>query len=166
MLTEGTDNITVDIAIQRANQTENLVLNTEPVCSYLALLVHGDDVNAFADGNNVFFNTGMMRFASTDFELSVVEGHEIAHNVMGHSDKKMTNYALGSVVDIFAAVYGVNTQGLFGNAAAGAYSKGFESEADYVGFEVPDEFVVGYGLDYNHSYRELPYLGVVADPNG
>ena len=39
-------------------------------------------------------------------------------------------------------------------------------EADYVGFEVPDEFVVGYGLDYNHSYRELPYLGVVADPNG
>ena len=28
--------------------------------------------------------------------------------------------------------------------------------ADYVGFEIPDEFVVGYGLDYNNYYRNLP----------
>lgn len=32
---------------------------------------------------------------------------------------------------------------------------------DYVGFKVPDEFVVGYGLDYNQKYRNLPYIGVV-----
>lgn len=32
---------------------------------------------------------------------------------------------------------------------------------DYVGFEVPDEFVVGYGLDYNERYRNLPYIGVL-----
>ncbi len=32
---------------------------------------------------------------------------------------------------------------------------------DYVGFEIPDEFVVGYGLDYNDQYRNLPYLGVL-----
>ncbi|MEI5909511.1 hypoxanthine phosphoribosyltransferase [Bacillus spongiae] len=34
-------------------------------------------------------------------------------------------------------------------------------EADYVGFEVPDEFVVGYGLDYIEKYRNLPYIGVL-----
>ena len=34
-------------------------------------------------------------------------------------------------------------------------------KADYVGFEVPDEFVVGYGLDYDEKYRNLPYIGVV-----
>ncbi|MFC0274282.1 hypoxanthine phosphoribosyltransferase [Metabacillus herbersteinensis] len=34
-------------------------------------------------------------------------------------------------------------------------------KADYVGFEVPDEFVVGYGLDYIERYRNLPYIGVL-----
>ena len=33
--------------------------------------------------------------------------------------------------------------------------------ADYIGCEVPDEFVVGYGLDYAEKYRNLPYLGVL-----
>ena len=32
---------------------------------------------------------------------------------------------------------------------------------DYVGFEIPDEFVVGYGLDYAQRYRALPYIGVL-----
>lgn len=32
---------------------------------------------------------------------------------------------------------------------------------DYVGFEIPDKFVVGYGLDYDQKYRNLPYIGVV-----
>ena len=34
-------------------------------------------------------------------------------------------------------------------------------KADYCGFEIPDEFVVGYGLDYAQKYRNLPYIGVV-----
>lgn len=34
-------------------------------------------------------------------------------------------------------------------------------QADYVGFIVPDEFVVGYGLDYLEKYRNLPYIGVL-----
>lgn len=33
--------------------------------------------------------------------------------------------------------------------------------ADYVGFNVPDEFVVGYGLDYDEAYRNLPFIGVL-----
>lgn len=34
-------------------------------------------------------------------------------------------------------------------------------ESDYVGAEIPDEFVVGYGLDYDQKYRHLPYIGVL-----
>ena len=34
-------------------------------------------------------------------------------------------------------------------------------EPDYCGFEVPDEFVVGYGLDYDEKYRNLSYVGVL-----
>ncbi|MCI8478666.1 MAG: hypoxanthine phosphoribosyltransferase [Oscillospiraceae bacterium] len=34
-------------------------------------------------------------------------------------------------------------------------------EADYSGFSIPDEFVVGYGLDYAEQYRNLPYIGIL-----
>ena len=38
---------------------------------------------------------------------------------------------------------------------------GITLKPDYVGFTVPNEFVVGYGLDYNEEYRNLPYVGVL-----
>ena len=38
---------------------------------------------------------------------------------------------------------------------------GITLQADYVGFTVPNEFVVGYGLDFNEYYRNLPYVGVL-----
>lgn len=37
-----------------------------------------------------------------------------------------------------------------------------EVEVDYVGFDIPNEFVVGYGLDYAQSYRHLPFVGTLA----
>ncbi|KAL3150863.1 hypothetical protein ABBQ32_000613 [Trebouxia sp. C0010 RCD-2024] len=36
-----------------------------------------------------------------------------------------------------------------------------EIQADYVGFQCPDDFVVGYGLDFEHKYRSLPYIGIL-----
>ena len=35
-------------------------------------------------------------------------------------------------------------------------------DIDYIGFEIGPDFVVGYGLDYNGKYRELPYLAVLS----
>ena len=35
-------------------------------------------------------------------------------------------------------------------------------EVDYQGFSIPDEFVIGYGLDYDQRYRNLPYIGVLS----
>jgi len=37
-------------------------------------------------------------------------------------------------------------------------------EPDFVGFEIPNEFVVGYGLDYDDEYRNLPFIGVLDGP--
>ena len=37
----------------------------------------------------------------------------------------------------------------------------YDIPADYTGFEIPDEFVVGYGLDYAEKYRNLPHIGVL-----
>ncbi len=39
-----------------------------------------------------------------------------------------------------------------------------EVQIDYLGREIPDEFVIGYGLDYNEKYRNLPYIGII-DPD-
>ena len=36
-----------------------------------------------------------------------------------------------------------------------------EVQIDYLGFDIPDEFVIGYGLDYAQKYRNLPFIGVV-----
>lgn len=39
-----------------------------------------------------------------------------------------------------------------------------EVDVDYVAFEIPDHFVVGYGMDYDERYRDLPYVGIL-DPS-
>ena len=38
---------------------------------------------------------------------------------------------------------------------------GYEIQADYVGFSIPNAFVIGYGLDYDEQYRNLPYVGIL-----
>ena len=38
-------------------------------------------------------------------------------------------------------------------------------EPDFVGFDIPNEFVVGYGLDYDDEYRNLPYIGILDAPD-
>jgi hypoxanthine phosphoribosyltransferase len=37
-------------------------------------------------------------------------------------------------------------------------------EADYVGFKIPNKFVVGYGVDYAERFRNLPYVGYIEEP--
>ena len=36
-----------------------------------------------------------------------------------------------------------------------------EIDVDYIGFDIPNEFIIGYGLDYGEKYRELPFVGVL-----
>ena len=43
----------------------------------------------------------------------------------------------------------------------GKRAEGIDLDADYVGFRVPDHFVVGYGLDYGNRFRELPFIGTI-----
>lgn len=122
--------------VRRKTKPLSFILKPEKSCDYGYGVVNQDIVNAFADGNSVFITVGMMRFVDDENELALVVSHELAHNVMKHMDKKRKNSLFGSIFDVIAAGYGVDTGGLFGNIGAMAYSKDFEAEADYVGLYV------------------------------
>jgi hypothetical protein len=127
----------VRLDVVRNGRGQSLLITPDKSCAYPVVLGDGDEVNAYADGKQVVIQRGMMRFATSDTELALVISHEIAHNSMSHVRSKMTNYALGTVVDLAAQILlGIPTQGLFGKLAGNAYSQGFESEADYVGLYI------------------------------
>lgn len=124
------------ITIERNGEIFKTRITAAKACDYPVLLSESDAVNASADGSNVIITKGMMRFAQAEQELSLVVSHELAHNVMSHVKAKTLNSLGGTILDIAAAVAGVNTQGLFGKLGAMAYSQEFESEADYVGLYI------------------------------
>ena len=123
----------VSMEIDRKGKRLDLQFIPDKICNFPVLFSDTDEVNAYANGAAVIITKGMLRFVESDTELGLVIGHELGHNVMNHMDKKRTNYLLGSIFDIAAAAYGVNTQGAFGSAAMQVYSQEFEAEADYVG---------------------------------
>lgn len=122
-------------------------LDTAPDnCNFPVLLVEDQDINAFADGEKVYIPVGMIRFVENDDELALVVGHELAHNILTHTNKKFGNAVLGTLVDVLVlATTGVDTGGAFGDVGARAYSQGFESEADYLGLYITAR--AGYDID-------------------
>jgi hypothetical protein len=131
----------VKLAIDREGTKMEIEVKPALICRYPVRIVDKEQINAFADGDNIGITTGMIRFASSNTELSLVIAHELAHNIMGHIDKKKGNVAggaaVGLVFDVLAALAGVNTGGAFARlgarAGAGSFSQSFEAEADYVG---------------------------------
>lgn len=123
----------VSLKIARDSEEIYLALNPKKECAFPVILNESNELNAFADGKNVFITRGMMRFTQDDTELALVVSHEMSHNTMEHMKSKSANYILGTILDVLiAAKTGANTQGAFGNLAANAYSQEFEAEADYV----------------------------------
>ena len=136
---------TVKISVIRKNEkTENdqqlelleFEIIPNKICNYGVVLAQNDSLNAYADGNNLYLTTGMLRFVDEDRELQFILAHELAHNIEGHIDKKVNNSILGTIIDIAAAGAGIDTRGSFGAMGAQMYSQDFEREADYVGLYI------------------------------
>lgn len=119
--------------LQRDGQLLSTEITPQVTCDYAVNVLMDDALNAYADGKAVYVATGMMRFVEDDDELALIVGHEVSHNAMGHIDAKTRNSLLGTLFDIVAIGYGIDTQGAFGKMGANSYSREFESEADYVG---------------------------------
>lgn len=126
----------VAFEVERDGVVQTVSVMPETACGYGVALVQDDVLNAFADGKNIYMTQGMMRFTETDAELQLIIAHEISHNSEGHIKKKMGNSLFGTLLDIVAAGYGVNTQGAFGSMSSMMFSQDFEREADYVGMYI------------------------------
>lgn len=125
-----------------------LAATVSPVqaCNYQFEIQSHDAVNAYADGKKVIVTTGMMRFINTDDELALILGHEMAHNTMGHIDKKQGNAFVGLLLGaLITGVTGVNVMDATAQIGAGVHSQGFEAEADYVGLYMSAR--AGYDID-------------------
>lgn len=114
-------------------------VNNRLACDYPVVVLTDDALNAFADGNNIYITSGMLRFLESDVELQAVLAHELAHNTEGHIKKKMANAGIGAlfgaILDVVAATQGVYTTFTsdFARFASMSFSQDFEREADYVG---------------------------------
>lgn len=103
-------------------------------CYFPLKVQDSPEFNAFTDGKEVVFHSGIIKLLDKDEELAVVLGHEYAHAMLLHINKKKTNMFIGLMVDVLlSGATGVSTDGAFSNAGASAYSKDFELEADYAG---------------------------------
>lgn len=122
----------VELIVRRDGRNILVTLTPDPICDYAPILARQEGVNAYADGENIFVTRGMMRFAATDDELALVIAHELAHNAMDHIEAQRGNQMLGSVLDLAASAYGMDTRGVFGDLALRTHSRSFEAEADYV----------------------------------
>lgn len=124
----------VAVALSRGGETLSVSLVPEARCDYPIQADENDAVNAWADGKRIAITYGMLRFAETDDELALVIGHELAHNILRHVDKKMGNSIIGAIIGAVISVRtGVDVTGLGRDIGAIAYSQEFEAEADYAG---------------------------------
>ena len=120
--------------IWRQGKRLNITVKPVSICGIPVNLANKDEINAWADGQNVWITTGMLRFVENDDDLALIVGHELAHNTQGHIEKKKTNRMLGAVLGAAVSV-ATKTQVTqsFADAGTLAFSQAFEAEADYVG---------------------------------
>ena len=127
----------LQVVVKRGDALVNATVTPETVCTYPVQMSNDTIINAFADGEKVVIARGMMRFATSDEELSLVISHEISHNAMGHLTAQRGNRIIGAIMDgILAGLTRTQSTGAFTNAMGASFSQDFEAEADYVGLYV------------------------------
>jgi len=136
--------------------------NRKRRCNVPVKIVEAREINAYADGKTAYINTGIIDFASNDEELAIIIGHEMAHNILMHGDKKKTNGLIGELIGIgVQAATGVDTRQLFRELGRLTYSQAFESEADYIGLYL----VARAGYDYSKSPNLWRKMGMEKSQN-
>ncbi len=133
----GSDGAPVSLLLERDGEPLQQTLQPELICDYPIYLSTSDTVNAYAEGDDIRLNAGLLRFADEDEALALIIAHEIAHNTAGHIRQRLHNGALGLLLDIgFSAATGTVSPGILGGLASNLYSQSFEIEADLHGLQL------------------------------
>lgn len=126
----------LELVVRRDGNLRIMAVKPAVSCDYSLVLTADTEVNAYADGNTIYVNQGIVDLAKTDDELAMVIGHELAHNTLGHISKKMANATMGmmmgGILDALAGTYGT-FQDMGQQIGGQAFSPDFEREADYLG---------------------------------
>ena len=109
-----------------------------------------------------FFQTSSYGAATSPGEVRIRKDVDLAlrgQDVLLIEDIVDTGYTLRTILDLlrFRGARSVRLCALLDKHEA----REVEIPIDYCGFRIPNEFVVGYGLDYDERYRNLPYVGVL-----
>ncbi|MGH1462026.1 MAG: M48 family metalloprotease [Neptuniibacter sp.] len=151
------DGAKVKLLVERQNETLTVAIQPEKVCDYSVVLSPSETINGYADGGRIIITSGLMRFAADNDQLALIIAHELAHNTLGHIPKRLSNGALGMVIDIVLTSSGFPSPLLATAIGANLYSQAFETEADLEAIRLLHN--AGYnikGLD--NFWREMAML--------
>ncbi len=120
------------LLVQRGGET--LAFEVDPIkAAYYSLIVWPhSDVFAETDGKALFLSQSLLELADDYKQLSYVCAYAVAKGVMRHAKMKSSNMSIGSIFDIAAFIYGINTMGAFENMGRKAHALAFEVEADMI----------------------------------
>lgn len=128
------EELPLELRLRRDRKDFTLRLQPQRRCNFKINLVFDDTVNAWTDGEQLYFTTGIMRYLNQDNHVAAVFGHELAHITMEHVDKRKSQVLVGAVIGaVLSAVIGVDVTQMGAELGASAYSQEYEAEADYVG---------------------------------
>jgi len=117
-------------------KTQRISAYVQPVlaCDYPVRLKVTGDVNAYANGNSIVVYSGLLNIFPEDEEVGVVIAHELAHNIMGHIEKKtMELWSYTYLAKILNSASNSNGGSIYANMEYLKGSVDYEYEADYVG---------------------------------
>ena len=112
-----------------------------------------DFMNVSSYGSETVSSGDVKILKDTDLDLR-------GKNVLIVEDIIDTGLTLEYVIDYFKKVKGVKTIKTC-TLLSKPDRRRVQVDVDYIGFEVPDKFIIGYGLDYDQKHRNLPYIAVV-----
>ncbi len=117
----------------RGGAEVEIAATPRPRCDFGIELSDEGEPTAHADGRSVTMSRAMLAFAD-DSEVALVFGHELAHNALGHLDKRRENAETGTVIGrIMSVIAGADVTERFTRRGRIAFTRAFEREADYVG---------------------------------
>ena len=164
--------IVLTIEHGRKNARQDVTIYPTAACASFISFENNDEVNAYADGANITFTSGMMRFAAQDEELAGIFAHELAHNARLHNEYARVNEFLGRMLALVVeSGTGMDFSDVLADLGMKAFSQGYEAEADYVGLYMLAR--AGYDIDraigierrFAASYPEIIHLAGSTHPS-